>query len=79
MVQSGHIQDFLLAMVTHKHSSAILIRLAYILGSLTTNFEEARKNLCKMVAPKSCFEIILDLGLFYLKKLKEGQGLKTPA
>ena len=29
-------------MVQHKESSAILIRLAYILGNLTTNFEEAR-------------------------------------
>lgn len=29
-------------MVRHKDSSAILIRLAYILGNLTTNFEEAR-------------------------------------
>jgi hypothetical protein len=53
MVHSGHIQDFLKAMVIHKHSSAILIRLAYILGSLTTNFEEARKDLCKMVESKS--------------------------
>lgn len=42
MVKSLHVKDFLSVMVIHKHSSAILIRLAYILGSLTTNFEEAR-------------------------------------
>jgi len=46
MVKSNHVKDFLQAMVVHKHSSAILIRLAYILGSLTTNFEEARKAIC---------------------------------
>jgi len=43
MVKSNRMGDFLSAMITHKQSSAILIRLAYILGSLTTNFEEARQ------------------------------------
>ena len=42
IVKSGHIKDYLHSMVQHKDSSAILIRLAYILGNLTTNFEEAR-------------------------------------
>ena len=46
IVKSGHIKDILTSMVQHKESSAILIRLAYILGNLTTNFEEARKKLC---------------------------------
>lgn len=39
--------DYLHSMVQHKESSAILIRLAYILGNLTTNFEEARQKLCE--------------------------------
>lgn len=47
IVKSGHIINILNAMVQHKDSSAILIRLAYILGNLTTNFEEARQKLCE--------------------------------
>ena len=35
-------------MVQHRENSAILIRLAYILGNLTTNFEEARQKLCEL-------------------------------
>jgi len=46
IVKSGHINDCLHSMVLHRESSAILIRLAYILGNLTTNFEEARQKLC---------------------------------
>jgi len=57
-------------MVQHKESSAILIRLAYILGNLTTNFEEARQKLCEQTdsVEKSSFLIIIELGLFYLEK-----------
>lgn len=47
IVKSGHIKGYLKSMVQHKESSAILIRLAYILGNLTTNFEEARQKLCE--------------------------------
>ena len=42
IVKSGHIKSILRSMVQHKESSAILIRLAYILGNLTTTFVEAR-------------------------------------
>ena len=57
-------------MVTHKESSAILIRLAYILGNLTTNFEEARQKLCEKESPseKSSFLIITELAVYYLEK-----------
>lgn len=79
MVKSNHVKDFLAAMVTHKHSSAILIRLAYILGSLTTNFEEARRAICVSDNNNSSFEALLHLGTFYLKEMKTGEGLKTPA
>lgn len=57
-------------MVQHKDSSAILIRLAYIIGNLTTNFEEARLKLCAKDTPdeKSCFLIIAELAIYYLEK-----------
>ena len=57
-------------MVQHKESSAILIRLAYILGNLTTNFEEARHKLCQKdnEEDKGCFAIITELAVFYLEK-----------
>ena len=57
-------------MVQHKESSAILIRLAYILGNLTTNFEEARQKLCVIdsAEEKSSFLIITELAVFYLEK-----------
>ena len=43
IVKSGHLTKIMTSMTgQHKDSSAILIRLAYILGNLTTNFEEAR-------------------------------------
>lgn len=78
IVMSNHMPNFLAAMIVHKNSSAILIRLAYILGSLTTNFEEARIQLCEQ-KQTPVFETILDLGIFYLQKMKDGQGHKTPA
>ena len=57
------------AMVRHKESSAILIRLAYILGNLTTNFEEARQKMCEQPADeKSSFLIIVELASYYLEK-----------
>ena len=70
IVRSGHIKDFLTSMVTHKESSAILIRLAYILGNLTTNFEEARQKLCEKETQndKDCFTIITELAVYYLEK-----------
>ena len=52
-------------MVTHKESSAILIRLAYILGNLTTNFEDARAFLCE---EPNAFKTIFELACYYLEK-----------
>jgi hypothetical protein len=46
IVLSGHMSNFLKAMnSTHRDHSAVLIRLAYILGNLTTNFDLARSEL----------------------------------
>lgn len=51
-----------------------MIRLAYILGNLTTNFEEARKKLCeKDNEEKSSFLIIIELACFYLDKDSQGR------
>ena len=57
-------------MVQHKESSAILIRLAYILGNLTTTFVEARQKLCEQESgeAKNCFVTITELAVFYLEK-----------
>ena len=68
IVKTGHVKGYLDAMVQHRDSSAILIRLAYILGNLTTNFEEARVKLCRKKAnEKSCFLTITELACFYLE------------
>ena len=76
IVKSGHIKGYLNAMVQHRDSSAILIRLAYILGNLTTNFEEARVKLCRRKEDeKSCFLTIIELACFYLEK--DAQGSST--
>ena len=53
-----------------------MIRLAYILGNLTTNFEEARVRLCrKKAAEKSCFLTITELACFYLEKDAKGETI----
>ena len=82
IVKSGHIKDYLHSMVQHKDSSAILIRLAYILGNLTTNFEEARQKLCLTPTnEKSSFVIITELAMHYLQKDSKAQEAagETPA
>lgn len=69
IVSSGHVLDFLNSMILHRDSSAILIRIAYILGNLTTNFEDARIKLCTRKGNQSSsFKTILDLACYYLEK-----------
>lgn len=68
IVKSGKVRELLLAMVRHKDSSAILIRLAYILGNLTTNWEEVRLQLCKTKGKQSSFQILIDLAIYYFDK-----------
>ena len=67
-MKSGKVRELLLAMVRHKDSSAILIRLAYILGNLTTNWEEVRLQLCKTKGKQSSFQILIDLAIYYFDK-----------
>lgn len=61
-------RGYLDAMVQHRDNSAILIRLAYILGNLTTNFENARVALTDDKREKSCFCVIVELATYYLEK-----------
>jgi len=49
---------FLKIMVQYKESSAILIRVAFVLGNITTHYEEARKELCQS---KNCFSNVIEL------------------
>jgi hypothetical protein len=48
----------------HRDSSAICIRLAYILGNLTTNFENARLELTE--ESSNSIETLINLAIYYL-------------
>ena len=52
-------------MVKYKESSAVLIRVAFVLGNLTTHYEEARRELCQT---DKCLLKIIGLAQFYLEK-----------
>lgn len=67
IVDSGKLQSFVTSMhTTHKEHSAVLIRIAYILGNLTTNFEEARLELN---ADHACtMQKMVELSCYYLHK-----------
>lgn len=56
---------FLNVMVKYKESSAVLIRVAFVLGNLTTHYEEARRELCQT---DKCLLKIIGLAQFYLEK-----------
>lgn len=58
----------------HRDSSAILIRLAYILGNLTTNFEEARLELTAV--DSNSLETIVNLAIYYLIRDGNPESLK---
>lgn len=51
-------------MTIYKDNSAVLIRLAFVLGNLTTHYEEARKELCRT---EGCFSQVIQLAMYYLK------------
>ena len=40
-----------------------MIRIAFVLGNLTTHYEEARRELCKT---PDCFTKVIQLAMFYL-------------
>ena len=47
----------------YRENSAVLIRISFVLGNLTTNSVEARHELCQV--PNS-FQRIIQIGIFYL-------------
>jgi hypothetical protein len=75
MVQSGHLTKFMKSMVTaHKDSSAILIRIAYILGNLTTNFDRARLQLNHKDAHS--LQHMIELSTYYLHRDRNPDSYK---
>lgn len=77
IVKSGHMSKFLHAMTsTHRDHSAVLIRLAYILGNLTTNFEDARSALNQPDAQS--LQQMIELSIYYLKKDANPDAFKQP-
>ena len=60
---------FLDTMQLYKENSAVLIRIAFVLGNLTTHYEGARKELC---CAEDCFVKVIGLAQFYLEKDIQG-------
>ena len=65
MVWTKKTQVFLGTMQQYKENSAVLIRIAFVLGNLTTHYERARIELCQS---PDCFKKVIGLALFYLDK-----------
>jgi len=65
MVQTKNTSVFLLSMEHYKENSAVFIRIAFVLGNLTTHYEMARRELCQT---DNCFMKCIELALFYLDK-----------
>lgn len=63
LVQTKHTLTFLRTMTTYKDNSAVLIRIAFVLGNLTTHYEQARQELCQS---EGCFSQVIQLALYYL-------------
>jgi len=47
----------------NKNNAAVLIRIAFVLGNLTTHYAKARKELCSM---PDCFTQVISLAVYYL-------------
>jgi hypothetical protein len=58
MVQTKNTAVFLDTMQLYKENSAVLIRIAFVLGNLTTHYEGARKELC---CAEDCFVKVIGL------------------
>lgn len=59
---------------THRDHSAVLIRLAYILGNLTTNFESARLELNKLEAKS--IQSMMELSVYYMRRDQNPENFK---
>jgi hypothetical protein len=69
MVKTKNTKVFLGTMQHYKENSAVMIRIAFVLGNLTTHYEMARNELC---ATENCFGKVIDLAQFYLEKDMQG-------
>ena len=65
MVQTTNTKVFLDTLEQYKEHSAVVIRIAFVLGNLTTHYEMARRELC---LEKKCFGRIIHLAQLYLDK-----------
>ena len=76
LVQSKNTQVFLDMMQKYKENSAVLIRIAFVLGNLTTHYEQARVELFKQ---PDTFSKVMGLASFYLDKDLTGKAIKPVA
>lgn len=65
IVQTRTSSVFLGTLEQYKENSAVLIRISFVLGNLTTHYVMARRELCQV---DRCFGRIIELALFYLEK-----------
>ena len=63
-------------MQKYKENSAVLIRIAFVLGNLTTHYEQARVELFKQ---PDTFSKVMGLASFYLDKDLTGKAIKPVA
>jgi hypothetical protein len=73
MVATKNTKVFLGTMQHYKENSAVMIRIAFVLGNLTTHYEMARNELCRT---KDCFGKVISLAQFYLEKDIKGAPIK---
>ena len=69
MVKTKNTKVFLGTMQHYKENSAVMIRIAFVLGNLTTHYEMARNELCQA---ENCFGKVINLAQFYLEKDIQG-------
>ena len=60
-------------MQKYKENSAVLIRIAFVLGNLTTHYEQARVELFNQ---PNTFSKVMNLASFYLDKDLTGKSIK---
>lgn len=73
MVKTKNTKVFLGTMQHYKENSAVMIRIAFVLGNLTTHYEMARNELCQA---ENCFGSVVNLAQFYLEKDIEGENMR---
>ena len=69
IIKSHSCETFLDILELYRENSAVLIRISFVLGNLTTNSVEARHEFCHV---PDCFMRIIQIGTFYLEKDNAG-------